>query len=99
MSEKTQESEIVEADFKEKRVLHRLKIEPDGDIAKFFRELAKVSKKEGFKAALVVVIDDQNRVDHLYEGMGEHEAALSALYLEDVSSDLKGIVFNDLDLG
>jgi hypothetical protein len=57
-----EKAEITEVDFHERKVVHRIKIETDGDLAKFLREIAKVAKKLDMRGVALVFVDGEGDV-------------------------------------
>lgn len=87
--------EIIETDFKERRVVQRINLTPDAKPVQFLRDMAKLAKKDNIKSVLVLTISESNHVEWLFEVPTEHHLCLAALSLDDIKDELKQKIFQD----
>ena len=78
------ENEITEVDFKERKVINTIKVEPDGDLPKFLRELAKACKKEKYTGCAFLFIDPEGDIAFEVLSKDNEQLALLALGTEDL---------------
>lgn len=87
------ESTIISVNFKEGVITDTIQYEAEGGIPKFFRELAKIARKTKVKSAIVMTIDENNKVDWIDVVDNDYHMSLAALCLEDIKKDLKTNIF------
>jgi hypothetical protein len=87
------QQEIIEADFKDKKVVSRITVSTDARAIKFIKDQAKFAKEQKVKSALVLTVDESNHVNWNFVGDSELHLALAALSLDDVKEEMKVDIF------
>lgn len=88
-------SEVVNADFKEKKIVHRMDVEPDSSVVAFLNTWKKFCKDEKVKSVFILTIDENNHITWGFQPDNEHHQALACLTLEDLREEIKASIFGE----
>lgn len=88
---------ISTVDFKERTIREHLIVPHDTGIPQILRSMADYAAKNGVESIIIASIENGNICYSFHHLANEGQAALMALFLEDVRRDLKAEIFNEVE--
>lgn len=89
---------VIQVNFANGTITSKVEYENDGGIPKFFRDMAKFSKKNNIKSVMIITVDEEDFVDWVTIADNKHHMALAALTLEDIKEDLRDKIFEAIEI-